>query len=152
MSPHEIVGHFRVTGKLGEGGMCVVYRATDTRLNREVAIKVLPSAMAADADRMARFAREARVMASLDHPNIAAIYGVEQNHDSSALILALIEGSTLAERIKAGPVPLEEAVPILNRYFPRECDQFSPGYCCSFVPEAHSPARIRRGARWSISH
>jgi serine/threonine protein kinase/Tol biopolymer transport system component len=115
MSPQEIIGHFRVTGKLGEGGMGVVYRATDTRLNREVAIKVLPPAMAADADRMARFAREARVMASLDHPNIAAIYGVEQNHDSSALILALIEGTTLAERIKASAVPLEEAVQIARQ-------------------------------------
>ena len=88
--------------------MGAVYRATDTKLNREVAVKVLPDVFAADPDRFARFSREAQVLASLNHPNIAAIYGVEE----SALILELVEGPTLAERIALGPIPLDEALPI----------------------------------------
>lgn len=88
--------------------MGTVYRATDTKLNREVAVKVLPDIFAADPDRFARFTREAQVLASLNHPNIAAIYGVEDR----ALILELVEGPTLAERIALGPIPLDEALPI----------------------------------------
>src|SRR5579862_457072 len=99
MSPFVSIAHYRITAKLGEGGMGTVYRATDTKLNREVAIKVLPDAFAADADRSARFRREAHVLASLNHPNIAAIYGVEER----ALVLELVEGPTLAERISKGP-------------------------------------------------
>ena len=78
MSPQRTIAHYQITAKLGEGGMGAVYRATDSKLNREVAIKVLPEAFAQDADRMARFTREAQVLASLNHPNIAAIYGFEQ--------------------------------------------------------------------------
>lgn len=102
------IGHYRITSKLGEGGMGEVWRATDTRLNREVAIKVLPAAVAGDAMRMARFTREAQVLASLNHPGIASIYGVEEG----ALVMELVEGPTLAERIARGAVPLEEALPI----------------------------------------
>jgi eukaryotic-like serine/threonine-protein kinase len=109
------IAHYRITGKLGEGGMGVVYRATDSRLGREVAIKVLPPAMAADPDRMARFEREARLLASLDHPNIGAIYGIEQSGGTSALVLALIEGPTLADRIAQSPIPLDEAVAIARQ-------------------------------------
>ena len=98
MSP-QAIAHYRVTAKLGEGGMGAVYRATDTKLGRDVAIKVLPEAFASDPDRMARFEREAKVLASLNHPNIAAIYGVEER----ALVMELVEGPTLAERIAAGP-------------------------------------------------
>src|SRR5678816_1497527 len=98
MSPHPLIAHYSITAKLGEGGMGAVYRATDTKLNREVAIKVLPDAFARDPDRMARFAREAQVLASLNHPNIATIYGVEDN----ALIMELIEGQDLH-----GPLPLD---------------------------------------------
>jgi len=83
-----------------------VYRATDTKLGRDVAIKVIPGAFAQDANRMARFAREAQVLASLNHPNIAAIYGVEE----SALVMELVEGPTLAERIEQGAMPVEEAL------------------------------------------
>src|ERR671931_585052 len=101
MSPQQTIAHYRITSKLGEGGMGQVYRATDTKLGRDVAIKVLPDAFAEDADRMARFTREAQVLASLNHPNIAAIYGVEE----SALVMELVEGPTLAERIKLGPIP-----------------------------------------------
>ena len=91
MSPQESIARYRIVSKLGEGGMGAVYRATDTKLNRDVAIKVLPDSFAADPDRLVRFEREAQVLASLNHPNIAAIYGVEQR----ALILELVEGSTL---------------------------------------------------------
>src|SRR5256885_12965700 len=97
--------------KIGEGGMGEVYRALDTKLGREVAIKIIPEAFARDADRMMRFAREARVLASLNHPNIAAIYGVEER----ALVLELVEGPTLADRIAQGPVPLEEALPVARQ-------------------------------------
>src|SRR5262247_1011326 len=106
MSPQQTIAHYRITTKLGEGGMGEVWRATDTKLNREVAIKVLPDLFAQDNDRMARFEREAQVLASLNHPNIAAIYGVEER----ALVMELVEGATLAERIAQGGVPLEEAL------------------------------------------
>ena len=105
------IGHYRITAELGRGGMGEVYRATDTKLNREVAIKVLPEAFAQDADRMARFTREAQVLAALNHPNIAAIYGVEER----ALVMELVEGPTLADRIAQGPIPLEEALPIARQ-------------------------------------
>src|ERR687888_1700169 len=108
MSPAQTIAHYRLIAKIGEGGMGEVYRATDTKLGRDVAIKVLPDAFAEDADRMARFAREAQVLASLNHPHIAAIYGVEER----ALVMELVEGQTLAERIAQGPIPLDESVPI----------------------------------------
>ena len=107
----DSVAHYRIGTKLGEGGMGAVYRGTDTRLNREVAVKLLPDAFAADADRLARFTREAQLLASLNHPNIAAIYGVEDR----ALILELVEGPTLAERIALGPIPVDEALPIARQ-------------------------------------
>jgi Tol biopolymer transport system component len=91
MSPQQTIAHYRITAKLGEGGMGEVWRATDTKLNRDVAIKILPAAFSTDPDRMARFTREAQVLASLNHPNIAAIYGVEDR----ALIMELVEGDTL---------------------------------------------------------
>src|SRR5689334_566166 len=97
----QAIAHYRITSKLGEGGMGAVYRATDTRLNRDVALKVLPEAFAADPDRMARFEREAQVLAALNHPNIAAIYGIEQG----AIVMELVEGATLA-----GPLPVETAI------------------------------------------
>ena len=111
MTPPTSIAHYRITSKLGEGGMGAVYRATDTKLNREVALKLLPEAFANDADRMARFEREAQVLASLNHPNIAAIYGIEQG----ALVMELVEGPTLAERIAEGPIPLDEALPIVRQ-------------------------------------
>src|SRR5262249_44396568 len=111
MTPRQSLAHYRIVSKLGEGGMGAVYRATDTKLNRDVAVKVLPDAFAADPDRLARFAREAQVLASLNHPNIAAIYGVEER----ALILELVDGPTLAERIASGPIPLDEALAIARQ-------------------------------------
>ena len=110
MTP-QAIAHYRITAKLGEGGMGEVYRATDTKLGREVAIKILLDAFARDSERMVRFTREAQVLASLNHPNIAAIYGVEDR----ALVMELVEGSTLAEQVSAGPIPLEEALPIARQ-------------------------------------
>jgi serine/threonine-protein kinase len=106
MSPPQTIAHYRITAKLGEGGMGEVWRATDTKLNRNVAIKILPEAFANDADRMARFEREAQVLASLNHPNIAAIYGVEER----ALIMELVEGETLQ-----GAQPMETALLIARQ-------------------------------------
>ena len=93
------IGPYRVLEKLGEGGMGEVYRATDTKLKRQVAIKVLPAALTSDPDRLARFQREAEVLASLNHPNIAAIYGLEESDSVRALVMELVEGPTLAERL-----------------------------------------------------
>jgi eukaryotic-like serine/threonine-protein kinase len=111
----QTIAHYRIQAKIGAGGMGEVYRATDTRLSRDVAIKVLPEALARDADRMARFEREAKVLASLNHPNIASIYGFEESNGSRALVMELVEGLTLAERIKQGPLPLDEALPIAKQ-------------------------------------
>ena len=108
----QTLSHYKITSKLGEGGMGEVYRATDTKLNRDVALKVLPEAFAADRERMARFSREAQVLASLNHPNIASIYGLEDSDDKHALVLELVEGETLAERIGKGAIPLEESLKI----------------------------------------
>ena len=111
------IGHYEVSALIGEGGMGQVYRATNTQLNRDVALKILPEAFAADPDRVARFQREAQVLASLNHPNIAAIYGIEENgvEGSLALVLELVEGPTLAERIKEGPIPIDDALPIAKQ-------------------------------------
>jgi serine/threonine-protein kinase len=111
MSPQQTIAHYRIASKLGEGGMGEVWRAIDTKLNRDVAIKILPEAFGNDHDRMARFTREAQVLASLNHPNIAAIYGVEEG----ALVMELVEGPTLAERVALGLMPLDEELPIVHQ-------------------------------------
>src|ERR687897_94001 len=99
LAPGVCLGAYEVIGLLGAGGMGEVYRARDTRLNRDVAIKVLPDVFSADADRLARFKREAHVLASLNHPNIASIHGLEETSSGNALVLELVEGLTLADRI-----------------------------------------------------
>ena len=109
------LGFYSVTAKIGEGGMGEVYRARDTTLDRDVAIKVLSDAFASDPDRLARFEREAKVLASLNHPNIGAIYGLETSGDTRALVLELVEGPTLADRIRQGPIPFDEALPIAKQ-------------------------------------
>ena len=115
LSPGTTIGHYDVTALLGEGGMGQVWQATDTQLNRQVALKILPDAFAADPDRLARFKREAQILASLNHPNIAAIYGIEEAEGTRALVLELVEGPTLADRISKGPIPLDEALPIAKQ-------------------------------------
>jgi Tol biopolymer transport system component len=109
------LGPYEIIALLGAGGMGEVYRALDARLDREVAIKVLPEAFSADADWLARFKREAQVLAALNHPNIASIYGLEESDGLSALVMELVEGPTLAEQIAAGPLPLDEALPIARQ-------------------------------------
>jgi len=111
----QTIAHYKVTAKLGAGGMGEVYRATDGKLGRDVALKVLPPAFALDAERLARFEREAQVLASLSHNNIAAIYGLEESNGVRALVMELVEGPTLAERIAQGPVPMEEALTIARQ-------------------------------------
>ena len=111
----QTIAHYRVQEKIGAGGMGEVYRAQDTRLCRDVALKVLPEVFARDPERMARFEREAKVLASLNHPNIASIYGLEESNGARALVMELVEGLTLAERVKQGPLPLDEALPIAKQ-------------------------------------
>ena len=109
------LGHYAVTAKIGEGGMGEVWQASDTKLNRQVALKILPEAFAQDPDRLARFQREAQVLASLNHQNIAQIHGIEEAGDTRALVLELVEGPTLADRIAQGPIPVDEALPIAKQ-------------------------------------
>ena len=115
LTPGSRLGHYDVTALIGEGGMGQVYQATDTKLNRQVALKILPEAFATDPDRLARFQREAQVLASLNHPNIAQIHGIEEQNDTRALVLELVEGPTLADRIAQGPIPVDEALPIAKQ-------------------------------------
>ncbi|HTM32084.1 MAG TPA: protein kinase [Vicinamibacterales bacterium] len=108
--PGTRLGSYEIVAALGAGGMGEVYRATDTKLKRQVAIKILPSSLAADADRLARFQREAEVLASLNHPHIAAVYGLETTDGGTALVMELVAGEDLSERIARGPVPVDEAL------------------------------------------
>src|SRR6187401_1902720 len=105
-------GAYEILSALGAGGMGEVYRARDSKLNRDVAIKLLLPSVAADPDRIARFRREAQVLASLNHPNIAHIHGIEEANGVTALILELVEGEDLAQRLARGPIAIDEALPI----------------------------------------
>jgi serine/threonine protein kinase len=109
------LGPYEVTAKIGEGGMGEVYQATDTNLKRQVAIKVLPATVAGDGDRLSRFQREAEVLAALNHPNIAQIFGLEKTPDVTALVMELVEGDDLSQRIAKGAIPLDEALPIAKQ-------------------------------------
>ena len=115
LTPGTTLGPYSVIAQIGAGGMGEVYRARDTKLDRDVALKVLPEAFTADPDRLARFEREAKVLASLNHPNIGHIYGLEEAEGTKALVLELVEGPTLADRIKDGPIPIDEALPIAKQ-------------------------------------
>ena len=115
LSPGTKLGSYEISTQIGVGGMGEVYRATDTNLKRQVAIKVLPDLVAADAERVARFQREAEVLAALNHPNIAHIHGLERSAGTIALVMELVEGPTLADRIAQGPIPVDEALPIAKQ-------------------------------------
>ena len=128
------LSHYRITEKLGQGGMGEVYRAEDTNLSRQVAIKVLPDEFSHDAEWLARFEREAKLLASLNHPNIAAIYGLEQADGKPFLVLELVEGQTLAERLHKGPLPIEEAIEV--------CRKIAEG-----LEAAHEKGVIHRGLK-----
>src|SRR6201998_4425248 len=109
------LGPYEILSAIGAGGVGEVDRGTDSRLSRDVALKVLPEVFAADPDRMVRFEREARVLGALNHPNIAAIYGLEEFGSNRALVMELAAGETLADRIARGPIPLDEALPIAKQ-------------------------------------
>src|SRR5215468_10860072 len=109
------LGPYEIISPIGAGGMGEVYKARDTKLNRDVALKILPAEFALDLDRLVRFKREAQVLAALDHPNIGAIYGFEDSGTVHALVLQLVEGPTLADRIRQGPIPPDDAVTIARQ-------------------------------------
>src|SRR5262249_36073874 len=107
------LGAYEVRSRLGEGGMGVVFRALDTKLGRDVALKLLPDHFADDPERLVRFEREAQALASLNHPNIAQIYGLEESSNARCIVMELVEGETLQQRLKRGPIPIDEALPIV---------------------------------------
>jgi serine/threonine-protein kinase len=115
LAPGTRLGVYEVTAQIGAGGMGEVYRAHDTKLNRDVALKVLPDSFASDPDRLARFTREAQTLASLNHPNIAHIYGIEESNGVRALVMELVQGEDLSERIARGAIPVDEALPIAKQ-------------------------------------
>ncbi len=135
----KTISHFRVIEKIGQGGMGEVYRAEDTNLSREVAIKVLPEQFTQDPQRLARFEREAKLLASLNHPNIAAIHSFEHSDDIHFLVLELVPGETLQERVAKGQLPVEEALEV--------CRQIAEG-----VEAAHEKGVIHRDLKPYFSY
>jgi eukaryotic-like serine/threonine-protein kinase len=133
------LGPYEILAKIGEGGMGEVYRARDTKLRRDVAIKILPAPFAADADRRMRFSREAHLLASLNHPNIAAIYGLEDSDGATALVMELVEGETLADRIARGPLPIDAALTIARQL----CDALDAAHERGIVHRDLKPANIK---------
>src|SRR5262249_42841948 len=112
MAAPQRIGAYPIERELGRGGMGIVYLGRDTKLGRSVAIKVIPDAFAGDPERLARFEREAKLLASLNHPNIAGIYGLEESDGHRLLSLEYVEGPTLAERLARGPLPLDECLDV----------------------------------------
>jgi serine/threonine-protein kinase len=133
------LGSHEIVALLGKGGMGEVYRARDLKLKREVAIKILPGEFSSDADRLSRFQREAEVLASLNHPNIAAIYDVEEANGSRFLVLELVEGETLADRIARGPIPIEEALDIAKHI----CEALEAAHDKGIIHRDLKPANIK---------
>jgi serine/threonine protein kinase/Tol biopolymer transport system component len=133
------LGAYEVVGVLGAGGMGEVYRARDAKLNRDVALKVLPAAFTLDPDRLARFKREAQVLASLNHQNIGAIYGFEESFGEQALVLELVDGPTLADRIAQGPIPFDEAQPIARQI----CEALEAAHEQGVIHRDLKPANIK---------
>jgi eukaryotic-like serine/threonine-protein kinase len=139
LNPGTRLGPYEVVGSLGAGGMGEVYRARDTKLGRDVALKVLPTIYASDSERLARFQREAHVLASLNHPNIAAIHGLEDGSGLPALVLELVNGETLEERIARGPIPLGEALAIARQL----ADALDAAHLRGIVHRDLKPANIK---------
>ena len=159
LTPGTRLGVYEVTAQIGVGGMGEVYRATDTSLKRQVAVKVLPAAVAADADRLARFQREAEVLAALNHPNIAAIYGLEKSEGITALVMELVEGDDLsqliarhatpeAESLRSRPRDTEGSVMASGGGAPREQgSRLTPPADYPFPTRSPSRARSRKPSR-----
>src|SRR3954471_6112309 len=139
LSPGTRLGPYEIVAPLGAGGMGEVYRAADTNLKRQVAIKVLPALMAADAERLARFQREAEVLAALNHPNIAHIHGLEKSDGTIALVMELVEGPTLADRIANGPIAIDEALPIAKQI----ADALEAAHAQDIIHRDLKPANIK---------
>ena len=133
------LGPYEIGSPIGAGGMGEVYRARDTKLDREVAIKVLPEEFAQDDERLARFEREAKLLASLNHPNIASIYGLEESDGVKALVLELIEGPTLAERIAEGAIPVDEAISIAKQI----AEALEAGHEAGVIHRDLKPANVK---------
>src|SRR5215470_17746984 len=134
------LGSHEITALLGKGGMGEVYRARDLKLKREVAIKILPEEFLRDADRVARFQREAQVLAALNHPNIAQIYGLEDSTAHTCIVMELVEGETLADRLRRGAIPVEEAFQIARQI----CEALEAAHEKGIVHRDLKPANIKR--------
>ncbi len=133
------LGHYEILSALGAGGMGEVYRARDTKLNRDVALKVLPAAFIADPDRVARFGREARLLASLNHPHIGSIYGLEDTGNVPALVLELVEGDTLDDRLRRKALPLPEALTLAQQI----ADALDAAHAAGIIHRDLKPANIK---------
>ena len=136
------LAHYEITSHLGTGGMGEVYQATDSKLGRSVAITLLPEAFTHDTERVARFEHEARALASLNHPNIATIHGVEEASGRKFLVMELVSGETLAERIKRGPIPVEDSLAIASQI----TDALEAAQAKSVVHRDLKPANIKVNA------
>src|SRR5262245_26895679 len=141
MSPQngQQIGSYEITGLLGKGEMGEVYRARDTKLKRDIAVKILPDEFSCDPDRVSRFQREAEVLASLNHTNIAGIYDLQEANGSQFLVLELVEKETLAERIKVGRIPIDEALNIANRI----CEALEAAHEKGIVHRDLKPANVK---------
>jgi Tol biopolymer transport system component len=139
IGPGTHIGPYEVTSRIGEGGMGIVYRALDTQLQREVALKVLPDHFAGDSDRLERFQREAQLLAALNHPNIGHIYGLERVGSAGCIVMELVGGETLAERIKRGPVPLDDALQIARQL----ADALEAAHAQGIIHRDLKPANIK---------
>src|SRR5262245_12551491 len=139
IAPGSRIGPYEVTSQLGEGGMGVVFRARDSKLLRDVALKVLPEHFADNPDRLSRLEREAQLLASINHPNIAQIYGLEQVGGSGCIVMELVEGETLSDKLKHGPIPLDEAIEIAKQI----ADALSAAHERGIVHRDLKPANIK---------
>ncbi len=146
IEPGTQLGPYKIVSAIGAGGMGEVYRARDAKLARDVAIKVLPQGFARDSERMARFQREAKVLASLDHPNIASIYGLEDSNGTGALVMQLVEGPTLADRIRQGPIPVDESLRIAKQI----CEALEYAHEHGIVHRDLKPANVKLTADDSV--
>jgi len=133
------IGPYEVTSPLGEGGMGVVFRARDVKLQRDVALKLLPDHFAEDSDRLARFQREAQVLASLNHPNIAQIYGLEDSAAQRCIVMELVEGKTLDDRLRRGPIPIEETLHVARQV----CEALEAAHEKGIIHRDLKPANIK---------